>query len=194
MATFSQTNVKCKDIVTFLTELKKYLSIGIELWFDSEKKWFYGAKHEENDSVEKNITIILAKNESEDWIEVEFDFKGNIYFYDEILRRISKTLDTEILLSYRQSTSGDGRLAKFKNGNLELSFFEISFEDKIYVADNFGVINSNIEALKNIKLGKESHIINYELIYKFFRSEGWKQDLVKKDIDYMYLHVEQKIE
>ena len=116
MGTFSQTNIKSKNIEVVLAELKKHLPIGRELWLDSRKEWFYNLQHDDNCSTEKNTTIILTKNQSKDWMEVEFDFNGNLYFYDEILRRISNSLKTTILLGYYQSTSGEGRLAKFQNG------------------------------------------------------------------------------
>ena len=205
MGTFSQTNIKCKNIETVLTELKKYLSIGRELLFDKRKEWFYNLQHDDNSSIEKNSTIILTKNQSKDWIEIEFNFGGNLYFYDEILRRISKSLDTEILLGYYQSTSGEARLAKFKNGKLELSFYERYFNfkfhgddsppiDRIYVADNFGVLNSSILTLKNTKLGKDSSLIDHDFIYKYYKSEGWTNDLGKDYFDWTYLHIEQKNE
>lgn len=205
MGTFSQTNIKCKDIEPVLTELKKHLSIGRELWFDSRKEWFFDLQHEENSSTEKNTTIILTKNHSVDWVEVEFDFKGNLYFYDEVLRRISKSLNTEILLGYYQSTIGEGRLAKFKNGQLELSFYERYFYSKfhgddspemhrVYVADNFGVVNSSNEALKKAKLGQDSSLIDYDFIPQFYESEGWVTDLNKDFNDWTYLHLEQKNE
>ena len=203
MRTFSQTNIKCKDIETVLTELKKHLSIGRQLSLDTKKEWFYNLQHEENLSTEKNSTIIMTKNQSKDWIEIEFDFDGNLYFYDEILRRISKTLDTDILLGYYQSTTGDGRLAKFSKGQLELSFYEKYFYfkfhgddsppiDRIYVADNFGVQNSSIESLKDAKLGKDSSLIDYDFIYKFYKSEGWTSDLGKDCVEWTYLHIEQQ--
>lgn len=205
MGTFSQTNIKCKDTEALLTELRKYLSIGREMWLDTRKEWFYNLQHDDNSSTKKNTTIILSKNQSKDWIEIEFDFNGNLYFYDEILRRISKTLDTEILLGYYQTTSGEGRLAMFKSGHLELSFFERYFYcksyngdydtiDKIYVADNLGVVNSSIEALKMAKLGKDSSLIDHDFIYKFYKSEGWTNDLYKDYNDWIYLHIEQKDE
>ena len=201
MGTFSQTNIKSKDIETVLTELKKYLSIGREQWFDTRKEWFYNLQHDDNPSIEKNSTVILTKN-NENWVEIEFDFNGNLYFYDEILRRISKSLSTEILLGYYQSTSGEGRLAKFKNGQLELSFYERHYYFKfygddsppigrIYIADNFGVLNSGIEILRNVKLGKDSNLIDHDFIYKFYKSEGWSNDL-DNDYDGKYLHIEQK--
>ena len=136
---------------------------------------------------------------------MEFDFKGNLYFYDEFLRRISKSLDTTILLGYYQSTSGEGRLAKFQNGQLEISFFERYFYyksydddaysiDRIYVADNLGVENSKIETLKKAKLGKDSCLIDHDFIYDFYKSEGWDNELGQNYHDWKYLHVEQKNE
>jgi hypothetical protein len=100
MATFSQTNIKCKDVETVLAELKKYLPTDREIWLDTRKEWFYNLPHDENLSEEKNITLVISKNLSKDWVEVEFDFQGNLYLYDEILRRISKNLETDILLAY----------------------------------------------------------------------------------------------
>lgn len=202
MGTFSQTNIKCKDIDTVKTELKKYLSLRREIWLDTNKWWFYNLPHDDNPSTEKNVTIILSKNYSKDWIEVEFDLDGNLYVYDEILRRISGTLNTEILLGYYQSTTGEGRLAKFKNGQMELSFFERYFYfkfngddsppiDRIYVADNFGVENSNIELLKKVKSGEDSSLIDHDFISEFYRSEGWTTDLNKEYSEWTHLHIEQ---
>ncbi|MFQ6599131.1 hypothetical protein [Flavobacterium sp. C3NV] len=202
MATFSQTNIKCKNVETVLAELKKYLPTGREIWLDTRKEWFYNLPHDENLSEEKNITLVISKNLSKDWVEVEFDFQGNLYLYDEILRRISKNLETDILLAYYQSTSGDGRLAKFKNGQLELSFYEKSFYykfhsddsppiDRLYLADNFGVMNSNIEMIKNAKVGEDSGLIEYDLINEFYKSGGWVPDLHGDFSNEDYLHVEQ---
>lgn len=202
MATYSQTNIKCTDVETVIAELKKYLSTGREIWLDRRKEWFYNLPHEENLSEEKNTTLVISKNMSKDWVEVEFDFQGNLYLYDEILRRISKNLETEILLAYYQSTTGDGRLAKFKNGQLELSFYEKSFYykfhgdnspaiDRLYVADNFGVINCDIELIKNAKVGEDSGLIEYDLINEFYKSGGWEPDLGMNFMNENYLHVEQ---
>lgn len=202
MGTFSQTNIKCKDIEIVLGELKKYLPIGREIWLDTRKEWFYNLQHGENSSDEKNVTIIISKNLSKDWVEIEFDFQVSLYFYDEILKQISKNLETEVLLAYYQSTSDEGRLAKFKNGQLELSYFEKYFyevlvennlrtEKSNYVADNFGVAVSSIELLKNSKLGDESLLIDHDFIYKFYKSEGWIVNLEKDYTKWDYLHIEQ---
>jgi hypothetical protein len=204
MGTLSQTNIKCNDIEAVLAELKKHLSIGRELWLDSRKEWFYNIQHEENLSFENNKTIILS-NDRKDWIEIEFDFGNNLYFYDEILRRISKALDTDILLGYYQSTTGDGRLAKFSKGQLEISFYEQYFYykfqgddsppiNRIYVADNFGVSNSRIEALRKTKYGEDSNLIDYDFIYSFYKSEGWASELDKNYLEWTYLHIEQRKE
>lgn len=199
MGTFSQANIK-SDFNSVLTELKKNITIGREIWLDMKKDWFYNLQHDENSSLEKNYTIILSKDYSKEWIEIEFDFQDNLYLFDEILRRISGALKTEILLGYYQSTSGDGRLAKFKNGQMELSFYEKHYYykfddskaiDRIYVADNFGVFHSKIPALKNSILNEDSKLIDIEFIYEFYKSEGWINDLDKNYTDRKYLHLEQ---
>ncbi|WP_264551544.1 hypothetical protein [Flavobacterium sp. N2038] len=203
MSTYSQTNIKCNDIQIVVTELKKYLPIGREIWFDTRKPWFYNVPHEENSFDGDNLTIVVSKNLSKDWVEIEFDFQFGLYFFDEILKQISKNLNTEILLTYYQSTSDEGRLAKFKNGQLELSYIE-EYRDEVviennlrtiksnYVADNFGVSGSSIELLKNSKLGEEFLLIDYDLINEFYRSEGWEADSGKNIFsEWDYLHLEQ---
>lgn len=203
MGTFSQTSIKCDDIETIVRELKKYLPIGREIWLDTSKWWFYNLPHEENSFEGKNLTLIVSKNLSKDWIEVEFDFQVGLYFFDETLKQISKNLKTEILLVYYQSTVDEGRLAKFKNGELKLSYFEKYFYEVIvednsytaksnYVADNFGVTASTIELLRNSKLGEETLLIDYDFINKYLASEGWKGDLGKDFfLEWNYLHLEQ---
>jgi hypothetical protein len=202
MATYSQTNIKCSDIDPVLTELKKHLPLARQIWLEDRKEWFYNLPHDENPSEEKNITIIASKNLCSNWIEIEFDFDGNLYVYDEVLRRISKTLETEILLGYYQSTTGEGRLAKFKNGQMELSCYEKYFYykfngddsppiDRIYVADNFGVTSSKIEAIKKAGLNDDSQLIDRNFIWEFYKSEGWINDLNKSYSEWTYLHIEQ---
>jgi hypothetical protein len=187
MGTFSQTSIKCNDIETIVAELKKYLPIGREIWLDINKWWFYNLPHEENSFDGKNLTLIVSQNLSKDWVEVEFDFQGELYCFDEILKQISKKLNTLILLVYYQNTVEEARLAKFKNGQLELSYYEKYFYEEViennapirksnYVADNFGVATSTIEELKNSKLGDETLLIEYDFIYQFLNSEGWRSD------------------
>lgn len=201
MGTFSETVFKVTSIDLVLNELKKYLRTGREIWLDSRKDWFYSFPHDDNASEESNGTVILSKNMSKDWIEIEFDFNGNLYVYDEILRRISKTLATDILIGYYQSTSDEGRLAKFSNGQLQLSYFEryfeyrprlgaLEYESKVYVADNFGARHSPFERLNNIKIGDAASVIGVESRYEFFESEGWAANLGKSPYELSYLHVE----
>lgn len=202
MGTFSQTSIKCKDIETVVVELKKYLPIGREIWLDTNKWWFYNLPHEENSFDGKNLTLIVSKNLTKDWVEVEFDFHFGLYFFDEILKHISKNLNTLILLVYYQNTVDEARLAKFKNGELELSYYEKYFDEEIiennvrtiksnYVADNFGVATSTIEELKNSKLGEETLLIDYEFIYQYLNSEGWESDSEKEIfVNWNYLHLE----
>jgi hypothetical protein len=196
MGTFSQTNIKCADIDTIISEIRKYYRIGRTETSDERKEWLF------NLAPDNNITIIISQNFSNEWVEVEFDFDGNLYFYDECLRRISKSLNTEVLLGYYQSTTGEGRLAKFKNGDMELSFYERYFYfdykdnktasiDRIYVADNFGVSDSKVDAIRVSKLGIDSTLLNYDFIYNYFESEGWRNDLGKDYLEWTYNHIEQ---
>ncbi|MFB9079796.1 hypothetical protein ACFFLS_07895 [Flavobacterium procerum] len=202
MGTFSQTSIKCNNIETIIEELKEYLPIGREIWLDTNKWWFYNVPHEENSFDGTNLTIIVSKNLSKDWVEVEFDFHFGLYFFDEILKQISKKMDTLILLVYYQSTVEEARLAKFKNGQLQLSYYEKYFYEEViendvltrksnYVADNFGVAASTIEELKNTKLGDETLLIEYDFIYKYLNSEGWGTDSARENFtDEKYLHLE----
>ncbi|MCR4030288.1 MULTISPECIES: hypothetical protein [Flavobacterium] len=203
MGTFSQTSIKSNDIETIVAELKKYLPIGREIWLDTNKWWFYNLPHEENSFEGKNLTLIVSQNLAKDWVEVEFDFQGGLYCFDEILKQISKNLNTLILLVYYQNTVEEARLAKFKNGQLELSYYEKYFYEAVvennelivksnYVADNFGVATSTIEELRNSKLGDETLWIEYDFIYKFLNSEGWSIDSGQEIFaDEKYLHLEQ---
>lgn len=202
MGTFSQTSIKYNDIETIVGELKKYLPIGREIWLDTNKWWFYRIPHEENSFEGENLTLIVSKNLTKDWVEVEFDFHSGLYFFDEILKQISKNLNALILLVYYQTTVEEARLAKFKNGQLELSYYEKYFYEEVvengvqtirsnYVADNFGVAISNIEELRNSKLGEETLLIDYDFIYKYLNSEGWEADSGKDFFsDWKYLHLE----
>lgn len=202
MGTFSQTSIKYNDIEMIVGELKKYLPIGREIWLDTNKWWFYGIPHEENSFEGENLTLIVSKNLTKDWVEVEFDFHSGLYFFDEILKQISKNLNALILLVYYQTTVEEARLAKFKNGQLELSYYEKYFYEEVvengvqtirsnYVADNFGVAISNIEELRNSKLGEETLLIDYDFIYKYLNSEGWEADSGKDFFsDWKYLHLE----
>ncbi|MBS7253082.1 hypothetical protein [Flavobacterium branchiicola] len=203
MGTFSQTSIKCNDIETIVGELKRYLPIGREIWLGTNKWWFYNVPHDENSFNGENLTLIVSQNLAKDWVEVEFDFQFGLYFFDEILKQISKNLNTVIVLAYYQSTSDEGRLAKFINGQLELSYYEKYFYEVIvendqysvksnYIADNFGVADSTIEELRNSKLGDETLLIEYDFIYKFLNSEGWRSDSAQEIIvDEKYLHLEQ---
>ncbi|WP_017734114.1 hypothetical protein [Nafulsella turpanensis] len=196
MGTFSQTSILCDSIETIVDQLSKYYYIGQQTKLDERKEWLY------NLPPNNNITVIVSQNHSKNWVEVEFNFDGNLYFYDECLRRISKNLNTKVLLGYYQSSTGDGRVAKFENGNLELSFYERYFYynpnynnlpviDRIYVADNFGIRNTAVEQLKMSKLGVDSNLIDQDFIIDYFKSEGWKADLEKNYFDWSYLHIEQ---
>ena len=191
MSTFSQTSIKYGgDLDLVLNEIKTLISIGEEEWSEEKREWLYSSQNK------CRQTIIVSKNQSLDWIELELNFDGNIYIYDEYLRRISKILGTQILVGYYQSTIGEGRLAKFNEGRLEMSFYEKCFDnspsaDRIYVADNFGVNSAKMELLRDSKFGADSNLIDHDFIDEYFKSEGWQRN---SDIDrrsWKYLHLEE---
>ena len=193
MGTLSQTFIHTGDFDRVLTELKKYYTIGQQEWHNDRKDWLF------NDAPE--TTIIVSHNFHRDRVELELDIGHNLYVYDEFLRRISKTLNTEILLGYSQTTTGDGRIAKFKDGQTELSYYERHFYfkfhgdnsppiDRIYVADNWGVLTSPLEELKSAKFGIDGRLIDYDFIYKYFGAEGLESDGHKNFEDETFLHLE----
>jgi hypothetical protein len=193
VGTLSQTFVRIGDIDTILTELTKYYKIGRQEWHDDRKDWLF--------NFAPATTIIVSQNFHRDWVELELDIGHNLYLYDEFLRRVSETLNTEILLGYSQTTTGTGRIAKFKKGKMELSYYErhLYFKfhgdnspaiDRIYVADNWGVLTSPLEELKSAQIGIDGHLIDYDFIYKYFKSEGLEGEPFKAFEDEAYLHLE----
>lgn len=172
------------------------MPIGEEKWLEEKKEWLSSSQ------IKDRNTIVISKNQSLDWVELELNFDGNIYIYDEYLRRISSALGTQILIGYYQSTTGEGRLAKFDEGRLEMSFYKkyVYFKfhgddsppiDRIYVADNFGVNSAKIEMLRASRFGADSNLIDHDFIDEYFKSEGWQRN---SDIDYFdwkYLHLEE---
>lgn len=193
MGTLSQTFIHIGELNIVLDALKKYYTIGQQEWHEDRKDWLFNSP--------PATTIIVSQNFHRDWIELELDIGHNLYLYDEFLRRISQTFNTVILLGYSQTTTGDGRIAKFKNGALELSYYErylyYKFHgdnsppiDRIYVADNWGVLTSPLEELKSSKVGLDGRLIDYDFIYKYFNAEGLKGDGHKAFEDETYLHLE----
>lgn len=189
MATYSQTNIHVDSIDKFLMELKKYYKIGRIETLDQAKDYYYFEYGSD--------TIVVSQNYNSEWIEVEFNFNGNLYFYDEFLRRVSETYRTNIVLGYEQTTSGEIRIAEFENGRLSLSivhkYFEYDRKSKIYLADNFGV-NEQLKELFSIpRLGEEikpDYAIEREQMVDFFKMRGWSNNLNKDFSQWTYCHIE----
>jgi hypothetical protein len=188
MGTFSQTFIKTNSIDKVLKIFNKFLNIGSTEWLSERFDWYYWSDNR------NNKTIIISNNTSIDWIEIEFDFNGNIYLYDELIRILTRELNTVALLGYYQSTSGEGRIAKFENGQLAYTYYERYFEynqkSRIYLADNWNILKSKLDNLKIKRLDEDSQLINYDLIYLFYRSEGFENNSEKKREEWNYLHLE----
>lgn len=190
MGTFSKVYIKNKSIETVKKSIGKYYKIVNEEVDSVEEDWRYWRKGSD--------AIILSKNYNELWVEIILNYEFTLYFHDELLRRISEELETEILLGYYQSTCGDGRLAKFENGKLTLSIVqsEVKFgeESMMRLMDNWGVteIIKKEFSIPN-KTREKFFEIDWDTIYKFYKINGLEWDKIKRD-DEVYYYLEIKYE
>jgi hypothetical protein len=189
MGTFSQTFIKTTKIDEIIKILNKSLNLGLSELLNERFDWYYWRDNR------NNKTIIISNNLSVEWTEIEFDFNGNMYLYDELIKILTKELGTIALLGFYQSTSGEGRIAKFDKGQLKYTYYERYFEydkvSRIYLADNWNINESKIGMLKERKLDQDSSIIDHDLINSFYKSEGFEYNSNKKYEEWAYLHVEQ---
>lgn len=190
MATTSEIYVQIDDIEPIVKEWKKYFKTGKEILSNSKHEFFTD-----------NNNIFFCKGECKHWILINIDsevglISGNLYRFDEILRRISQTLNTTILLAFYQSTLGEGRIAKFEKGVLVYSFYQkysyykddTKTIDEIYVADNFGVENCKLAAIQNLKMYDDVLIFDTDFLNDFCRSEN-VQLLWQEDSEYLHLEI-----
>lgn len=187
MGTLSKVFIRTQDIEQILIEFEKYYTIRRREILDDAKWWYYF----------ENETIIVSQNYNVEWVEIEFDFQGNLlYLYDEFLRRLSISMNSIILLGYYQSTTGVGRVAKFEVGKMDISIVQLFITSKeknaIYLVDNFGVSDDLKEMLHMdfSKIGDEFSLIDYNFIYNFFEKFGLKSDNHMASNSEKYLHIE----
>lgn len=180
MRTFSKIYVKGNDVDGILVELKEYFNIGeIEL-LDESICWYYSGDETE--------TIILSGNYL--WCEIELEFNYSVYFYDEFLRRLSAKFNTLILLGYYQTATGNGRIARFEKGLLDLSLNQTHDRiDEVCLTDNFGLTKQMQQEFKIPKLGELCKIIDCGVINIFFKSNGLPVNDFKVFSERKYLHV-----
>lgn len=186
MGTYSKAYVKTDNIDTVINIIGKYYTVINQEIDGIEKGWRFF----ENGS----DTIILAKRYNENWVEIILNYQYSIYFHDEFLRRISKDLETEILLGYYQSTDGGGRLAKFNNGELELSIIQCHVERKgepfIILMDNWGVTTELRRAFSIPNINEPFFAIGWDNIYKFYKMNGLEWDgIIRDDVEYHHLEI-----
>ena len=190
MGTFSKAYIKNDSIETVIQSIGKYYKIVNEELDNIVQEWRYWRNGSD--------TIILSKNYNEKWVEIILNYEFTLYFHDELLRKLSGELQTELLLGYYQSTCGEGRLAKFKSGNLLLSVIqsEVKYGEKsmLRLMDNWGVT----EALKQEfsipnKTREKFFGIDCDTIYKFYKMNGLEWDKINRD-DEVYHYLEIKYE
>lgn len=186
MGTFSKAYIKIDDIDPVKNTIGKYYKVVQHEIYDIEKEWAFF----ENG----NDTIILANNYNKGWIEITLNYPFTIYFHDELLRKLSKDLETEILLGYYQSTEGTGRLAKFKKGELVLSIMQSDTihkgESYIALRDNWGVTDELRSAFAMPNLNEPFSEIKWDSIYKFYKMNHLEWDGITRDhVSYHHLEI-----
>ncbi|MCG8329002.1 MAG: hypothetical protein MI974_15015 [Chitinophagales bacterium] len=190
MGTFSKVFINIDNIEIVKKIIGKYYKIVNEEIDTDEQGWRFW----ENGS----DTIILSKNYNKNWVEIVLNYEFTLYFHDELLRRLSKELQTKILLGYYQSTCGDGRLAKFQNGELLLSIIqsEVKYgeESMMRLMDNWGVTDKIKQEFSIPEKTREKFFeIGGDTIYQFFGMHGLKWD-TKEGENEEYLHLEIRYE
>jgi hypothetical protein len=187
MGIFSKAYIKIDNIDTVKNLIAKYYKVVSQEIEDIEKDWRFF----ENGS----DTIILSRNYNENWVEIILNYQFTVYFHDEFLRRLSKDLETEILLGYYQSTDSTGRLAKFKKGELQLSIIQSLIEYKsesgVALIDNWGVTNELRREFSIPNLNEPFFEIVWDSIYKFYKMNGLEWDGIMRDKGF-YHHLEIK--
>ena len=181
MGTLSKIYVKNDNIDNIINEFKTFYSIKRIEFLDTPKWWFYAPKE----------TIIIS-SEYENWIEIEVQFNYSLYIYDEFLRRLSEKYLTIILLVYYQSTTGEGRVAIFQRGRMNLSIVQNYVReenvDKNILTDNFGLPISLKNKFQIPNLYDECYVFDYDFINYFLEKEGVFS--LSKEKKYHYIHIE----
>jgi hypothetical protein len=187
MGTYSKAYIKVNNIDTVISLVGKYYKVVSQEIDEIEKEWMFFKNG--------NDTLILSKNYNENWVEITLNYPYTIYFHDEFLRRISKDLETEILLGYYQSTDSTGRLAKFKKGALHLSIIQSCIqrnrESCVVLLDNWGVTPDLKKEFSIPNLYEPFFEIVWDSIYKYYKKNGLEWDGVKRD-ETFYHHLEIK--
>lgn len=186
MGTFSKAYIKTDSIDTVKNTIGGLYKIASQEIDDIEKEWRFIKNGSD--------TIILSNNYNKNWVEITLNYQFNIYFHDEFLRRLTRYLETEILLGYYQSTDSTGRLAKFKEGELQLSIIQSHIEQKgksfIALMDNWGVTNELRQGFAIPNLNEPFSEIVWDSIYKFYKMNGLEWDgITRNEVFYHHLEI-----
>jgi hypothetical protein len=186
LGTFSKAFIKIDSIEAVKKSIGKYYRIVNEELDTVEQDWRFF----ENGS----DTVILSKDYNENWVEIILNYQFTLYFHDELLRRLTKELQSEILYGYYQSTDGAGRLAAFKNGELTLSIIqsEVKYkgESMMRLMDNWGVTD-DLRKEFAIPQYREKYVeIDHDTIYRFFKLNGLEWDgIIRNDVFYHHFEI-----
>lgn len=187
MGTYFRAFIHHKSIQDVKQAIGKYYKIANEETDEIAQEWRFW----KNDS----DTIILSTKINENWVAVDLNRQFSLYFHDELLRRISKDLETEILSGYYQSTVGEGRLAKFTNGALDLSISQTEIKKNeqflSVLSDNWGITELLRKEFSIPNLAQEFYAIDWDSIAKFHEIMGLVWD-GKERKEEKFLHLEIK--
>lgn len=189
MGTYSKAYIKIDSIEVVKKSIGKYYKIVNEEVDNIEQDWRYFRNGSD--------TIILSKNYNEKWVEIILNYQFTLYSHDELLRRLTKEHNCEILLGYYQSTDSHGRLAIFERGELKTSIIqsEVKHKDEslIRLVDNWGITDNLRRQFLIPKLREEFFAIEWDTIYEFYKMNGLEWDGIKRE-DRIYHHLEIKYE
>lgn len=187
MSTLSYILIKHNRLLDIEDEIKSTYEIGEREVLKQKSLYKY------YDKIKRNRTFIIHQEYSDNWISIEYELQ-NLYEFDELLRRITKKYETNAIIGYNQTTSGDVRFAYFENGKLERSIYqkEIHMQSQFRTIDNYGKRLSFEEKTYNSTINKpigENELIDfYDDIQNWFKYLGF--NWYEREIETDYLHLE----
>lgn len=84
-------------------------------------------------------TMVVTLDNDSDWTHIEYNPK-HLYYFDEIIRRITAEFNTIAIFGYKQTTDETSRFAYFEKGQLlrSLAYEYYSSIGKLIQIDDFG--------------------------------------------------------
>ena len=186
MGTLNRTLIKDISKSDLISLIKKTYSIGRVQLLDHENQALFLDR--------KNHSIILFESYLINWIEITFDFYNGPEEYDIFLKKISAEFLTDVIYGYEQTTTGDVRFLKIKNGKIERDIYQKSYYEphRIIMERNSGDKYSTEKEFKYPEIGKDLtdfKILDFDEIQDMFIDAGYKGNK-NQSIKEEYTHLE----